>query len=200
MISAALFALAAVQTTSVSDYFPLNDGDEYVFTDEAGLQSYTITDRVKGPVKVGDKEAFQVDSYLGSKTFGSAFYSVEGKKVMVVAYEKEKPLPSPFPVFQLPEEGARWAFSGSTTFLDEDVAVAIVGEVKKTKNYTFLGQSKEAIEVKMKTDDGRIVTEQTSIYAKGIGLLEMREVITINKRKQERKRRLVSYKPGKGSE
>jgi hypothetical protein len=52
----------------------------------------------------------------------------------------------------------------------------------------------------MKTDDGRIVTEQTSIYAKGIGLLEMREVITINKRKQERKRRLVSYKPGKGSE
>lgn len=200
MIPAALLALAAVQTPSVLDFFPLNDGDEYVYTDEAGLQTYTITDRVKGPVKVGDKEAFQVDSYLGSKTFGSSFYAVEGRKIMVIAYEKEKPLPSPFPVFQLPEEGARWAFSGSTTFLDEDVAVAIVGEVRKSRNYNFLGQSREALEVKMKTDDGRIVTEQTSIYAKGVGLVEMKEVITINKRKQERKRRLVSYKPGKRSE
>jgi hypothetical protein len=195
------FVLAAAVVSSGSaaltaaDFFPLNPGDEYTYIDDAGRQKWTIIDRVAGPVKVGDREAFRVDSYLGGKVFGSSFYVQDAKEVVVAAYEADKPLPVPLPIFKLPGGTNSWEFEGPTTMITMEVNTRLQGSVKNIKPVKVLGKDREALEVKLVVFDGTVQTEQTSIYAKGIGLVEMKEVTQMNKTKQQRVRRLISYRP-----
>lgn len=126
------------------------------------------------------------------------YYKVSNGRLFIVGTAKSELLLKAFPVLAAPtgEMPASWLYSGEITVMGAPAPTLIEGEAKARKPYKFKGREYPAIESKAKFAfqlGGGIeaMSEQVSVYAKGIGLVEFSETGRIGKEVTKVSRKLI---------
>lgn len=114
-----------------------------------------------------------------------------------------------YPVLKVGDGKEEWSYTGKTIFLGDPVDMIMSASSRHTGKKKYLNQTVDTVEVKMTTyinavpdngfgsmKDATIKSESTSVYAKGLGLVEYKEHIELGKSKIDRTRKLVSFTPG----
>lgn len=194
-------AIASIFVVSdAADFFPLNSGRSWVYSD-SGIQSEGYVDSVGNSQPIAGKDATPIVTTFNNKVDGSTFYRVEDDTVWVVAFEQNRPLTSPYPLFKVGSGAASWSYTGSTQWLSASTPMTMVGKSKRIGKKEYFGETREVLEVTVDATIGppgqvNMKSHQVSLYAKGIGLVELKDKTTINKDTSERKRVLLSFGPG----
>jgi hypothetical protein len=208
MIAAAFTLMAGhMAAPDVSDFFPLHPGDVYTFHESgAGLQD-DFVDTVGEPMDIAGAQAFPIstktDQESGSET---TYYRIFENKVIIVAFDPKAPLKEPYSIIQLNDRGQKWNYIGATTLMGVEAALKMEGRSKMIGQREVLGSKVDVLEVVL---DATVVdtqasehmnqpvglkTKQTALYARGIGLYEMKEEAQLGKQKSTRIRTLTKYK------
>ncbi len=201
MVSALLTLLIApTALEGVADYFPLNPGDEWQYMEEAEHMSARSVDRVGEAVEIGGIKVFPVITLVDDKEIDRVFYKVGEGSVSVVAFNKEKPLLSPYPIIKSPDLGEKWKHQGETYIQGALADLKLDGRVKKLSSVEFDGRKVEGLEVRLEATvleefGTKITFTQVATYGKGIGLIKMESTSKLPKKTIKSTRRLVAYTP-----
>lgn len=196
VLAAALVADGVAQEGN--RFFPLNPGDTYVYVERAEGNSQNFTDVIGEPFDMEGHRVFPISTRSGSQVVDTAYYSVTKDTVKIVAYADAIPIPVPYSVLELKDgRGSTWNYSGPTQFLGGEDTMSFRATSRTIGRRDVLGQQREVVEVRMDItlSGGAYTSSQTSLYAEGVGLYDMREVGKINNRTIERSRELVRYQP-----
>lgn len=191
-------ALIAALTLSsgIADYFPVAPGTKWMFETQSTSKE-TSTDLVSGSIKLNGKDLAIFETKVGSAT-SKTLYLFEDDTLYIAGFDPAKLLPEPYPILKFTEKSTSWTFSGKTQFYGDFVPLSLSGKARFVGKRSVLSEKRDCIEVKLiaRVEGGpsaEIVSEQTSLYAKGVGLVEMRESTSAGTSKQTRKTVLVSF-------
>ena len=197
LISLALAcALVPTRADSAADYFPVGAGTKWTYTEETRYGSGKYTDEAKAPIEFGADRAYPVERRQEGKVVDTVYYRIGGDTVSIVAYDPKYPLEVPRIVLKVGAGPQRWEYSGVGTA--SHIKVKAVSTTKGKRS--ILGREAECLEVKVESilevpDQRPLVSRQTSIYAKGVGLVEMQDKMTVDRKTEERKVKLVEFAP-----
>lgn len=194
--------LAATLVADSNRFFPLNAGDTYVYVERAENNSQNFTDVVGEPFDLEGYRVYPISTRSGSQVVDTAYYSVDKDSVKIVAYSDRIPMAIPYSVLELKDgRGTAWSYSGTTMFLGAEDTMSFRATSRTLGRRDVLGQQREVVEVRMDIvlSEGAFTSVQTSLYAEGVGLYEMREVSKVGTRSITRSRELVRYQPASRS-
>lgn len=204
MILTTLLSLTVVSTpiADASEFFPLVPGTKWEYREEGKFAAKSYLDEVLPAVEIGGEKAHPIQTSESGHPLDKVYYRATGDSVFIVAYDEKKPLSSPRPLFQLGGNRGKWEYRGTTPFYEDLVPLEVKGESSVKGKRKVLGKDVECLEVKF---EARLLaapgmafqSNQTAIYAKGIGLIEMHEKTTVDRKSEERKLKLVSFTPAK---
>ncbi len=201
MLTVLCLTLAATRIEpSVADYFPLTPGTKWVYQEEMRFMVSTYVDEVMAPVEVGGAPATPIVTSRDGKVDATYYYRISGNTVYLVAYDPKAPLNPPRPILRLGEKKETWDYVGLTPMVKDPVPLKVKGESSAKGRRKVLDKDVECVEVKFDAQMGRttvdlVLSKQTAIYAKGIGLVEMISRTTIDRVTDEGKLKLVEFKP-----
>ncbi|HMS53904.1 MAG TPA: hypothetical protein PKA27_00760 [Fimbriimonadaceae bacterium] len=195
---AALLALTSIQAVSASDYFPLQTGTKWTYRSESGGLSATQIDEVGTKIEIDGREATPIVTKVNGRTVGTSYYRVDGDTVYLIAEDPKKPLVDPQPVLKVGATKQDWSFGGQTSFMGAGATIDLKGTSSAPKARKVLDRQIESIEVRL---DMKVATSealgmngrQTSVYAKGIGLVELQSEQTVGKQKSKSNLRLLKF-------
>ena len=197
-----ILAATVLQAPSAADFFPLIPGTKWTY-EMTGSGSGSYTQEVGFPVDVEGKKLTPIFVKSGSKITQTTFYDCASTNVSLLGYSAKKLFDRPQPVFQIAEKGAQWTFDGPSPYEGDDAGkMSLKGQSKVVGMRDVLGEKRLCLEVKTEakigiTDDTSTRFVQVAIYAKDVGLAEMDETVTLGKRTNRRKVKLISMeKPG----
>lgn len=198
----AVVVLGPPPAEGIAEYFPLNVGDTWSYTDKNDSITARTVDTVGEPIEIGGLPAFPVISSQDGKEYDRAYYRVSEGTVEVVSFIKDKPLLAPYPVLQSPELGGKWSHTGETYMQGEPADLKLEGSVRRVAAVEFQGKKYEALEVRL---EGTILEEfgtkvtftQVATYGKGVGLIKFESTTRLPKRTVKGSRTLTAYKPAK---
>ena len=202
MFLTCLIAVAVTTMTEVEEFFPLETGRTWTYSDN-GATTEGGQDRVGNQQDVGGHPATPIVTVVDGKVDGSTFYRVDGDQVLVVAFEQNNPLASPYPILVLSKSKNSWQHSGTTQWLGAPAPMSIKGSTKRTGKKELFGESRDTIQVTLEAVIGdekgiNLKSKQVSTYARGIGLVEMTDRTTMNRKNMDRKRTLLAFTAGSG--
>jgi hypothetical protein len=195
--SAFLLAFASRSESGAATFFPLVAGTKWVYSDTAINQDGYV-DSVGNTQDIAGRPATPIVTTRNGKVDGSTFYRVEDDQVLVVAFEQNRPLGSPYPILKVGPGNVKWTFVGSIQMMGAPAPIAMKGSSKRAGHKELFGSKRDLLEVTIditiEASPGMTVkTHQVSTYAEGIGLVELKEKTKVNKNTSERTRKLVSF-------
>lgn len=203
MLTALVTTVFLAQTKAVvTDYFPTQVGSKWIYSESLNKTETKVEDSVEAEVLINGQPATAVHSKIDDKHFETTYYRVTGDKVMLLGFDPKQPLKDPYATFVLAEKGEmKWSNTVWTMVFDELAPVKMACSAKPLYSYSFKGAKVPAIEVRIVSTfdlspSKKGGSEQVAVYAKGIGLVEMREIGNYGKQKFTRVRRLESYSIG----
>ncbi|MBS1723266.1 MAG: hypothetical protein JSS66_09975 [Armatimonadetes bacterium] len=199
-----LLAFGVTAKIDVSDYFPLKTGTKWVYIDSSEGQSATYTDSVGNVQSVGGRDAVPIVTKIKDEVDGSTFYRVEGDQVLLVAFDQNNPLASPYPILMFGDGKNNWSYTGSTQWLGAPAPMTMKGSCRRAGSREVLGETREIIEATVDVVIGpergvNMKSHEVSVYAKGVGLISLKGTTTYNKQKSERSKTIVSFTPASGT-
>lgn len=204
MILASLLVLGLAGPSQVlaEEYFPLTPGTRWTYREEGKFSTKAYDDLVLPAVEVGGQPAVPIQTSEGGRVLETVYYRALGDTILIVAYDAKKPLETPRPLFKVGPKKETWEFQGTTPFYEDLVPLEVKGESSPKGRRKVLEKDADCIEVKfeaqMMAAPGMVLkSNQTALYAKGIGLFEMTEKTVIGKNTDQRKLKLVSFQLGK---
>ena len=195
-------SLLSPSDAGAGEYFPLVPGTKWTYREESAFMPGDYIDEVKEPVEIGGQKCFPVETRLDKKVLETVYYAESGDTIFIVAYDPKKPLESPRPLFKAGASKMKWDYTGTTPFMSNPIPIRVKGESVSKGIRKVLDREAECIEVRLEAQLGTekekfLISKQTAIYAKGIGLVEMQEKATVARNTEERKLRLVEFTPGR---
>lgn len=213
-----LLALVLLQNSApapndLAAYFPVGVGSKWVYEEtikqgRSPQQTRTFIDTVGEPADILGTPAvtFISKDPLGNTETLHFVVTKEEVRTIFPVGTGEDAVPSGYPVFKFTTDKTAWDYSGVTTLSGDPVDMILKASSRSIGQRDVLGTKRDAIEVKMEvlinavpeSDFGSmqgatIKTVETSIYARGVGLVETKSNVTYGKNKMERSRKLVSY-------
>jgi hypothetical protein len=186
-----------------ADFFPVLPGSQWSYeeTERGSRRRSVFLDEAEDPVLVGGKPAFVVATRVSGGPRQRTYYRIEGDQVFVVGYQPDQPLADPIPILQASDKRTDWVFTGETVFARDKVPMTMRGSARRVGMRTILGERRECLEVTLEATvaaagNFALRNKQVAVYAKGIGLVEMKETGEIGERKYERTRKLVTFRLG----
>jgi len=135
-----------------------------------------------------EDQAIPVTSSVDGSEAEYTYYKVSGERIFIVGTRKGELLTQAFPILAMPkgEDRASWIYSGNITVMGAPAATLIDGEAKVRKSYKFKNKEYPAIEskatYKFQLGGGiEAQSEQVSVYAQGLGLVEFSETGRLGK-------------------
>lgn len=180
LLSAVAICLIA-PGVSAADYFPLKTGMKWSYEvsgDAVGAYEVQVTT----PADINGTSTPQVLVMTQGKVTQHVFYGVDSSTVSVIGTDPKKPFSKPQPVFQIGDKPTKWDFTGDSPYEDDKGAMILIsGSAKTIGTRDVLGTRRDCIEVKTETRIGynqaaSTLFKQTSVYAKGVGLIQVQEV------------------------
>ena len=202
MLSFLILGVLTAPSLGAGDYFPLIPGTKWTYREESAFMLGDYIDEVKESVEIGGQKCFAVETSLEKKLLETVYYSEVGDTIFIVAYDPKKPLEAPRPLFKAGTSKTKWEYTGFTPFMGQPIPIRVKGESIPKGIRKVLDREAECIEVRLEAQLGTdkekfMISKQTAIYAKGIGLVEMQEKATVARNTEERKLRLVEFTPGR---
>lgn len=207
MIGAFLaLAILIPQSVTVEDYFPLREGDEWVYDEVTkGRTREMFTDTVGETIEIEGVPATAIVTTAADGSKESTYYRVVNNKVFVIAFDPKSPIKDGYAIIDFGSPKNKWDFVGETSFMGAKAALELKASWKKAGSREVEGEKRELIEVTLDAvvvdteasgAAGMVVgvkTKQVSTYAKGIGLIEMKEEAQMGRSKSERVRTLRKF-------
>lgn len=199
MLSLCIVA-AVLQAPTALDYFPLVKGAKWTYADTS-TTAVTYTDEVSEVTKILEEPAVCITTKIEGKLAGTAYYRVAGDTIFVVAYDPLSPIQAPHPVLKVAGRPITWEYKGAVPSGGHNMPLEFKATCKPVGERKVLEKQVACIEVHMDAtvlEPGNIKVRmvQDIVYAKGVGMVEMRETTTIGKVKTERTVRLIRFEPG----
>ncbi|MFZ4508439.1 MAG: hypothetical protein ACOYON_12165 [Fimbriimonas sp.] len=190
--------LALISIKSAS-FFPMEVGAKYVYEETSNGKARS-EDVVKPEIIVKGLPCFPVETRGQGAPVQINIYREEDGVLFLIGTDPKSPLPEPFPVAKIPTGpgSIRWDFKGKVSAAKGAETIEMIGEARLAGSRKVFGKNADLLEVKVRSALGDVVpllTEQTSIYARGIGLIESSSVTRINKREVKSKLVLKEYIP-----
>ncbi|MCB0824846.1 MAG: hypothetical protein KDC26_01540 [Armatimonadetes bacterium] len=202
---ATLIAASSIlgQEKSAKDFYPLIPNSTWVYEEsqKGKKDKSTLEMTVNEAVKFRDHDVIPVANKMGRQVT-NIYYQVTDSEVFVLGYDLEQMLDKPIPILKLQGKEANWNYRGSTQLMGYPASLSMQCTSKLLGKRKVLGEECEILEVKYKAvideDSGglKIESEQTALYAAGIGLYEMKEIGNFGKQRTERSLKLISYEKG----
>jgi hypothetical protein len=194
-----LFA-AVPDAADASDYFPLKAGCKWHYVEEGAFDNLSYVDVALPPTDVAGVPATPVETRVQSKVIETRYYRVVGDTVILVAYDPKSPLVPPQPIFSYASGKNTWTYSGKVPFLGDNVPIELRGRASGKGTREVLDGKRECIETvidaKILGGPGMTIEfNQVSLYAKGIGLVEMKQKQKAAGKTSETKIRLIRFEP-----
>ncbi|MBL8048888.1 MAG: hypothetical protein JNJ45_09430 [Chthonomonas sp.] len=206
MLVAATLALFASQASSatltVADFFPVDAGSVWTYKDTINKVDSICEDQVVGAAEINGQTTYGIRSRIDDRNFETTYYRLDKEKVMLIGFDLKEPLTKPYPVVVMANGGVqKWSHVGDTMIFDERAPLQMDCSSKMLYSFSYKGEKLPALEVTIKGTvdmDSRaaVKSEQVAVYAKGIGLVRLRETGSFGKQKFTRIRELVSYRIG----
>ncbi len=201
-----LIAAAALFLNSVDDFYPTSPGSHWVYEDKEN--SVTIEETAGKPVEIKKGfSAIPITSIIGGKDAGKMFYKASADTIHLVAFQAPGKteidlLPEPQPIVKIEDDlNSDWAFQGQLPSALGPVAFYVKGQLRKGPKTTVLGNEVDTVKAVITSDvgGGKSATHirQEAIYARGIGLVEMKETSKSSGSQSKRYLKLVSFDPAK---
>lgn len=193
------------QEKSAKDFYPLVPNSIWVYqeTEKGRKNKSTLELTVGSAVKFRDHDVIPVVNRLGD-IVTNIYYQVTDSEVFVKGYDLEQMLEQPIPILKIQGKETNWTYRGSTQLMGYPAPLSMQCTSKLLGKRKVLNEDREILEVKYKAiiDENRgglaIESEQTALYAAGIGLFEMKEIGKFGKQRTERSLKLISYQKGNG--
>lgn len=200
-LTALALGLALQKPAPAADFFPLRKGEEFTYQEEGRVGALTVVDVVGEEIEIDGKPATPIFTSVQGSNPEAAYYRIEGDSVYVVGFSLAQPLQTPYTIVKLPSgRSSTWSFSGETQFINDPVDLWMKGSSRMVGTRDVLGTKREILEVTLEATVGSqkdgIRTKQIALYARGLGLVEMKEIGEIGKQKSERVRKLVKHRTG----
>ena len=201
----ALSILLSTPKGGASDYFPTQPGLKLTYQESGSDGSSNVTvDEIGHPTTILSQSVIPITTKTGdSKRDSTAYYLVEATGIYLMANELSQPLSEPIPLIKCENDRGTWDFDTKLGKGDSIDFLRLHGETKPIGQREVFGKKVDAIEVKLVATKGAgksaMVDTQTSIYGKGIGLIEMTSVTRFLKEKGQRKLKLIKIEVPKGS-
>ncbi len=197
-----ILALILPATTAdpvASDYFPLSPGLRATYSDSA-IKGALILHEVQPAMKVADQTVFPVFTFQDGVKSDVGYYIASRAEITIVSYDGKKLLADAHPLFKVGDGKVEWAYKGATSIGKTEVPLEIKGESYRGGRRKVLGKSVETLIVKLEvtvdSGPGTLKDKQDMVFAKGIGLVEMNEAVTMSGRTQSHVVKLVSFDDG----
>ncbi len=193
-----------MEASQAADYFPLEPGSRWVYLEQNGGLGEEYEDRAGVAVTLGTNLCNPVSTYSHNKLLASVYYRVEADTVYLAGFDLKRPLPNPYPILKVGPGKTSWKYSGGTQFYSGPATLDLKGESHAIKDMEWSGKKVPALQVHLEAIitgmDGVVIkSNQVGIYAKGIGLVELRDSGSIGKERSVRSRKLIFYEAGKSS-
>ena len=133
----------------------------------------------------------------------TTFYDLQGSGVYVIGHDPKVLFEKPQHVFQLEGKGSKWEYEGPSPYDDDKSArMRVKGQSKLVGQRTVLGEKRECLEVDTETRIGlsestATLFKRSGLYAKGVGLVQMEENVSVGRRSQKRKVQLTKFESAK---
>lgn len=196
-----LLLAAALLGSSAADFFPLDVGTKWHYEETVANIATVHTDEVLSPVKIGELMATPIASSVNGHVYDTLYYRVEGDTVFLVAYDPKKPLSLPLPILKVADGRVKWDYVGETELADEPANLSMKCESAPKGERDVLGTRRETIELKVEAQVGGsaatgIKNRQTALYAKGVGMIEMRGEGKVGNTTTKFERKLIKFEVG----
>ena len=201
MIASMIIALSApLVWADVSEFFPLNPGDQWIYMEETGRGKYRVTDIVGDMVDIEGIDCYPVITKRGKREIERVYYHMGEGEVVVVAFKRLEPLSSTYPIVRLPEMGKEWEYVGETFVAGDLADLTMKGKVKFSGRKEFDGEKIDTIEVRLEATilaafGTPTEVVQVATYGRGVGLLSMDMTTKHPKTTEKSKRQLIRYTP-----
>ncbi len=194
----AAVALLNKPEDNVSDYFPLATGTSWTYQEDIEGSSRTYKETAGNSQLIGSDQATPIVTSINGKIDGATFYRIKDNQVFVVAFDQNKPLESPYAILKIGKESS-WDVTTSTQFYGEPAPLSMKASWKKGGTKEYFGAKREIIVITIDATIGAktspaLKSHQVSTFAKGIGLVELSDVTTINKASYKKKKTLINFK------
>jgi hypothetical protein len=194
-------ALLAPSQPQAAEFFPLVPGTKWHYEEIGTAGAVLYVDHVGTPEEVDGKLAVPVSAFQGNRKLDTTYYRADGEAVLIVGYQPDKPLQVPRPILRVGSGRVRWNFVGDTPFYHDPVPLRMEGEANLRGTREVLGRKVDVLEVKLTAKVGgdagtALDIRQTTLYGRGIGMIEMTEVGKVGKSSHRRTLKLVKFEPG----
>lgn len=179
MLAVLLATLVAGPT--VNDFFPLVVGQRRTYEQEVRqgskvMERSVTEDETKASVALEAGPTFLVETRNGGRLVTNTYYRIEGNSLMLVGFDPKHLLPRPQPILVLEGDKGAWTYDGPVSTAKDADMIHVVGDAKLKGERMVLGKKVPVVEVHVKATLGggalREDHEETTLYAKGIGLVE----------------------------
>lgn len=204
MILPALALALMSETETVSDYFPVKPGTTWVYQSNAevnGRKSFsTDSDTVLEPVLLNGITYTVIESRGVNSAASRSFYEVNADQIGFAGMSENALLPLPFTILQGdPTKAHDWEFTGGVVVGTAEAPAEIKARLKPLGIRDVVGRKVPVIEVVMDmkifySEDQTITATHTSLYGKGIGLIEFKEVGSFGTQKNQKVRKLARFR------
>ncbi len=204
MILPALALALMSETETVSDYFPVKPGTTWVYQSNAevnGRKSFsTDSDTVLEPVLLNGITYTVIESRGVNSAASRSFYEVTADQIGFAGMSENALLPLPFTILQGdPTKAHDWEFTGGVVVGTAEAPAEIKARLKPLGTRDVVGRKVPVIEVVMDmkifySEDQTITATHTSLYGKGIGLIEFKEVGSFGTQKNQKVRKLARFR------
>lgn len=214
-------ALQTSGAPTVTDFYPVTAGSSWVYEEEVKSDKRVfknrITDKVSEHYELEGNTVYDLISSDSSGTISKTTYTVADNKIQFYFPSSTKPSDKDgdppvvvpkimYPVFLVAEKSESWSYFGMTPYDGGAIPMSMDATSKRVGMRTVLGNKVECVEVTTMSElnlfsgtdfapkSGKGLTSKVvAIYARGIGLVELKEVRQLEKQKGEISRKLVSY-------
>lgn len=194
-----LICAGALQTLNAADFFPTAPGT--VRTYQQKKSGEILINTVGKPLDAGGATVIPISEGAGTADTKTTYYRVEPTQVTIYAYDVNKPLVVPMPVLKVGTGNVSWDYEGKTATGAAGERLLAHGEERADGQRTILGKKVDVIVVKLKAAVGvglsGITFEQTTVYARGIGLVEQTTESKLGKKRDSLSYSLIAFEPGK---
>ncbi len=198
MILALIAGSTLFLQSTATEFFPMEPGMKWTY-ESSGSSAGSYTQEIGASTDVDGKQITLVQIRVKGKVVQSTFYETSTNGLYVLGHDAQKLFEKPQPVFILAAKGASWDHTGPSPYEDDDAGgIKLAGHSKLIGVKTYLGEKRECLEVKTEakigiTESTATVFKTTTIYARGLGMVEMDEAVQRGKTTNKRKVTLLKF-------
>jgi len=198
MILTLACAAALLQGGIAADYFPTTPGTVRTYEDKTHA---TLINTIGKPLDMGGAAAIPITESVGGEPGKTTYYRIDHDQIVIVAYDLSHPLSDPMPVFKIGTGSTGWDYQGKTATGANGERLLAHGESKFTGKKKVMNREVETLTINLEAFVGQGMSgyklEQTTVYGKGLGIIEQSTKFTLGKKSSKSSYKLVNIETPK---